>query len=149
MDGLSNAASVIAVIQLAGSVVRICGGYIAEVKGARRDVEHVQREIESLTAILQNLLQLLRSRHGTELSTSGVLQENIADCLLTLGDLKRKIEPKRRSQPVMKRLGLRALKWPLKREEVMKVVNRLERDKSSISLALEMDQVYNMTSLAS
>lgn len=32
MDGLSSAASVIAVIQLAGSLVNVCGGYIREVK---------------------------------------------------------------------------------------------------------------------
>jgi hypothetical protein len=37
MDGISSAASVIAIIQLAGSLVTICGGYIQKVKHARED----------------------------------------------------------------------------------------------------------------
>jgi hypothetical protein len=38
MDGLSSAVSVVAVIQLTGSLVKICGGYIQEVKDARDDI---------------------------------------------------------------------------------------------------------------
>jgi hypothetical protein len=38
MDGLSSAASVIAVIQVAGSLVSICGGYIQKVKHASNDI---------------------------------------------------------------------------------------------------------------
>jgi len=38
MDGLSLAASIIAVIQLTGSLVKLCGGYIQEVKDAQDEI---------------------------------------------------------------------------------------------------------------
>ena len=40
----------------------------------------------------------------------------------------------------MKKLGVRALKWPFDKNEVDEYINRLERHKSIIIAALEMDQ---------
>jgi hypothetical protein len=52
MDPLSCAASVIAVIQLTGSLARICGGYINKDKNARKDISDLQREISNLRVVL-------------------------------------------------------------------------------------------------
>ena len=51
MDGLSSAASVIAVIQLAGSIVKICGDYIQEVKKARDEILELQ-QYSDFTSVL-------------------------------------------------------------------------------------------------
>lgn len=38
MDGLSSAASVIAVVQLTGFLVKLCGGFIQKVRDARDEI---------------------------------------------------------------------------------------------------------------
>lgn len=138
MDGLSSAASVIAVIQLTGSVVNICGGYIQEVKDARDDIITLQRTVAGLEAILQRFKELLHEPRGTKLSTS-LLANNISDCLSCLQVLEEKIDL-RRGRRMMKRLGIRAIKWPLKRKEVDRIITNLERYKSFFTLSLQVDQ---------
>jgi hypothetical protein len=138
MDGLSSAASVIAVIQLTRSVVNICGGYIQEVKDARDDIITLQRTVAGLEAILQRFKELLHEPRGIKLSTSS-LANNISDCLSCLEALEEKIGLGR-GKRMMKRLGIRAIKWPLKRKEVDRIIADLERYKSFFTLSLQVDQ---------
>jgi hypothetical protein len=48
MDTLSSTASVIAVVGLTGSLVKLCGGYIQEVKDARDEILDLQQAITGL-----------------------------------------------------------------------------------------------------
>jgi hypothetical protein len=139
MDGFSSAASVIAVIQLTGSIVKICGSYIQEAKDARNQVMFLQRTVAGLESVLHKLRELLQEPCDTKLCTSSSLVNNISDCLSRLEGLKEKIDPVR-GKPMMRRLGIRALKWPLKRTEVDKIIQDLERYKSSFILSLQVDQ---------
>jgi hypothetical protein len=141
MDGLSSAASVIAVIQLTGSLLRLCGGYIEEVKYARDEIFTLQRAIAGLEGTLQDLQKFLQSNDGKALPTSSRLASNIADCLSDLRGLEEKIDPGK-GKMLMKRFGFRALKWPLKRTEVEGITQNLERYKSSFLLSLQVDQRY-------
>jgi DNA modification methylase len=60
MEPLSGAASVIAVIQLAGSIFHICGKYLNNVKNATEDIQRFQEQIVALTQVLQSLYELIR-----------------------------------------------------------------------------------------
>jgi uncharacterized protein YoxC len=97
MEGLSSAASVIAVIQLTGIIVNIlvniCGGYVQEVKEARDDIITLQRTVAGLEEILQKLKGLLQDSNvdSTKLPSSSSLVSDITDCLLDLGTLKRRL----------------------------------------------------------
>jgi hypothetical protein len=139
MDGLSSAASIIAVVQLTGSIVKICGGYIQEVKDARDDIITLQRTLTGLEGVLHNLKDLLQNPQDTKLPTSSSLINNISDCTSHLQNLEEKIDPGR-GKRLMRRLGFHALKWPLKRTEVNKIIEDLERYKSSFTLSLQVDQ---------
>jgi hypothetical protein len=108
--------------------VKICGGYTKEVKDAREDIISLQQEVTGLTAVLEKLSELFRSSDSTNLPTSQTLS-NTTNCLSVLTALEEKINPGRR-QKVMRGLGLRALKWPLQRNEVERVIKDLERYKS-------------------
>lgn len=141
MDGLSSAASVIAVIQLTAALGKICGAYILEVKDARDDIITLQRAITALRGTLQDLQIFLQSHNDKTLPTSSRLLSNIAECLSDLQALEVKIDPGRKKKQ-MRKLGFRALKWPLKRTEVEGVVQNLERYKSSFTLSLQVDQTY-------
>lgn len=141
MDGLSSTASVIAVIQLTGSLVKICGGYIQEVKYARDDIVTLQGAITGLQGILQDLQKFLQSHDDKILPTSSRLVSNITNCCTDLRALEAKINPGSGNK-LMRRVGLRALKWPLKRTEVEGIVQNIERYKSSFTLSLQVDQTY-------
>jgi hypothetical protein len=81
MDGLSSAASIFAVIQLTGSLVELCGGYIQKVKGARDELLTLQRAITGLQGTLQDLQGLIESKERKALPTSSRLVGNLTDCL--------------------------------------------------------------------
>jgi hypothetical protein len=141
MDGLSSAASVVAIIQLAGSVVKLSGGYIQEVKDARDEIFELQRTVADLAGVLQQLKVLLQGPHGAKLSSSHTLNGPLTQCHLTLSSLEAIIDPGK-GKRAMKKLGFRALKWPLDRIEVKKIIENLERYKSSFTLSLAIDQTF-------
>ncbi|KAJ6092101.1 NACHT and WD40 domain protein [Penicillium canescens] len=147
MEGISAAASVIGVIQLTGSIVKICCGYLQEMKNAREDIIALQRSITGLEGILQKLLESFQGRHATQLPTSSLLVNNVTDCLSDLGALEKKIDPGR-GKGMMRKIGLRAFKWPLKRTEVDRIIQGLERYKSSFTLSLQVDQATLLASVA-
>ncbi|CEN60827.1 hypothetical protein ASPCAL03259 [Aspergillus calidoustus] len=128
MDGISSAASVIAVIQLTGSLVKLCGGYIREVKDARKEIRTLQQAIAGLQGTLQDLEKLLQSDNANALPTSSRLPG--------------------KGKKLMSKFGYRALKWPLNRTEVEDVVKNLERYKSSFLLSFQVDQTALMVGVA-
>ncbi|KAL4975136.1 hypothetical protein BDW66DRAFT_160755 [Aspergillus desertorum] len=138
MEGLSSAASVIAVIQLTASLVELCGGYIQQVKHARDESLALQRAITSLQETLQDLHNLMQSNDRKALPTSSRLVSNITDCLSDLQALEKRLDPGKQKR-LMSRVGWRALMWPLRRAEVEDVIQKLERYKSSFLLSLQVD----------
>ncbi|KAJ5680776.1 hypothetical protein N7536_011915 [Penicillium majusculum] len=147
MDALSSAASVIAVIQVTGSIVKFCGAYIHEVKDARDQIFTLQQVITGLLGTLQDLHKLLQNNGGIALPTSSRLGSNIIDCLSDLRDLEGKLDPGK-GKKLMRKVGLRALKWPLKRAELDGFIQNLERYKTSFLLSLHVDQSSLMVDVA-
>jgi hypothetical protein len=93
MDPLSCAASVIAVIQLTGSIVGICGGYISKVKNAKEDILKLQREISYLEEVLKALDKLLRGPDGKKLTTLQELRDGAIKCSTLFKGLHDRINP--------------------------------------------------------
>jgi len=141
MDGLSSAATVIAVIQLADRILAICGKYATAVKDAKKDVEHLSQEVKSVTEVLKKLDELLSGPNGAKLSASQELRKALTDCVSELEALEDRLGLGN-GRKIMRRFGLRALKWPFEREEVEKVIKNLERCKQLFTLALQADQTY-------
>ncbi|KAL4745500.1 hypothetical protein BDW72DRAFT_186578 [Aspergillus terricola var. indicus] len=73
------------------------------------------------------------------LTSSSQLGKNITDCLADLEALEKKISPGS-GRELMRKFGLRALKWPLKRTEIERIIQNFERYKSSFTLSLTIDQ---------
>lgn len=141
MDGLSPAASVIALIQLTGSLVKLCGGYIQEVKDAKDEIFKLQQVGMDLAGVLSELKVLLQGPNGSRLSSSQTLDSPITKCYSTLATLELTIDPGKRKR-VMRRLGRRALVWPLKRTEVERIISDFERYKSTFTVSLQIDQTW-------
>ncbi|KGO43643.1 hypothetical protein PEX1_080080 [Penicillium expansum] len=140
MDGLSSATSVIAVIQLTGSIVKICGSYIQEAKNARDEILELQQAVTDLEGVLRELNVLLQSPNGSKLSSSQTLASSITRCRSTLEALEEILQPGRRKQ-AMRRLGLRALAWPIKRKQAKGIASDLQEYKSTFTLSLQIDQI--------
>jgi hypothetical protein len=69
MDGLSGAASVIAVIDISAKITAACYQYYTAVKNAKDDIERMQRKVGDITHILEKL-KLLYSQDKKRLSTT-------------------------------------------------------------------------------
>ncbi|KAL4899381.1 hypothetical protein BDW74DRAFT_163568 [Aspergillus multicolor] len=146
MDPLSCAASVIAVIQLAGALADVCGGYIRKVKNAPKDIENLKREINSLQSILESLNESLRGPGGHKLTTLQKIFDDTGECKVTLKNLSDKLNPEN-TQSLTRRRIFRHWKWPLQRTEVDEVISQLKGYTSLFTRALQIDLVRSTNRL--
>ncbi len=73
MDGLSAAASVIAVIQISAQVFDLCGAYYLNVEDARKDLLRIRNEVNSLQDILVNVVDLANAPQSSSLRTLSIV----------------------------------------------------------------------------
>ncbi|KAJ9257824.1 hypothetical protein DTO195F2_5456 [Paecilomyces variotii] len=150
MEALGSASSVIAVIQITGSIIKICWGYIGEAKDAKEDIQYLVKVVEDFQTVLERLRSLLDGQNGQKLHVTQVLSRTIAECQweleklgekLDAGRPKEKNDENRKRDKVIRYLGWRSIKWPLERKEVEKIVSRIERYKRVFLAALQLDLV--------
>lgn len=139
MDGLSGAASVIAVIDISAKIVSLCFQYSTAVKDAKDDIERVQRKVRDITHVLEKIKQLLDSQSKARLSTTQALFSSLEQCQRELKSLEAKLDPGR-TRKTISRFGLRALKWPFTNKQIDRIISNLEEYEQAFSLALQVDQ---------
>ncbi|KAI9667819.1 MAG: hypothetical protein M1821_000638 [Bathelium mastoideum] len=148
MDGLSSAASIIAVIDISAKIISLCSQYFSAVKKAKNDIERVQRKLGDIKHILEMIKQLLDKQETTRLSTTHDLLDSISRCLRELQDLEVTLEPEPgNTRRVTGGNGVRALKWPFTSKQVNKVVSSLEKYEQTFVLALQVDQAILLSDL--
>ncbi|KAI9735737.1 MAG: hypothetical protein M1818_006345 [Claussenomyces sp. TS43310] len=125
MDGLSAAASIIAVVQISGQVFDLCRTYYLEVKEARKDIQQLRDEVTSLQDDLASVADLAEGPGSAEPSILGLIA---------------KLEPGQ-GRKKMKQFGIRALKWPFTSKEVEKLLVIIGRHKATFNLALTTDDI--------
>jgi len=137
MDGLSVAASVIAVLQLAGEVIK----YLNGVKDAPKECQQCTIEASNLQSLLINLLYHLNQGKSGDAWFTAVRALNVENG--PLDQYKQALEQLRSRVGIQG--GVREVKrqllWKFSKEEVTSILARLERLKSLVSVALEMDQL--------
>ncbi|KAE9371255.1 hypothetical protein N431DRAFT_376754 [Stipitochalara longipes BDJ] len=141
MDGLSAAASVIAVIQISAQVFDLCRTYYLNVKDARKDIQRLRNEVNSLQDILVNVADLAHAAQPSSLRTLSIVNQKdgpLEQCRVELTALLAKLDPGEGASKLA--LALRSLKWPLHSKEVDQVLLAIGRYKSSFILALSTDQ---------
>jgi uncharacterized phage infection (PIP) family protein YhgE len=149
MEGLGAAASVIAVVELAAKVGSLCLEYSSAIKNARSDIERLKKYTDSLKTTAEGAQKVLQGPHGARLETSQKLRETLNDTHSRLGDVATKLEAKLhtgRTASAMRRVGLRALKWPFESKDVDKIIADLRQDQDAFTAALQIDQAYAQTS---
>jgi hypothetical protein len=139
MDGLSGAASVIAVIDLSAKITALCSQYIAAVKHAKHEIECIKKKVGDIKHIVEGIKKLLDGPHKAQLSTTHGLSKSLEQCLQQLQQLKEQLEPGK-TRKAMSRFGARALKWPFTSKQVEDILASLEVYERSFTLALQVDQ---------
>jgi hypothetical protein len=137
MDGLSGAASVIAVVDVSAKVASLCFQYAVAVKDAKNEIERLQKTINNIKHVLEHVAQLLEKQ--SQLQTSHKLLDSVEECRGQLIELTVQLEP-RKTRKAMQRFGMRALKWPFTSKQVDKIVASLEKYQQTFNLALQVDQ---------
>ena len=139
MDGLSAAASVIAVIEISTKITSLCLQYATAVKDAQKDIERFQRKVADLKGALEGVERLLNTHDIRRIPTANKLEKSLIDCLQRLKKLEARLIP-RSTRKTMSRLGVRALKWPFTSKEVHEIAVDLGRYEHTFNLALQVDQ---------
>ena len=152
MEALGVAANIIAVLQAANAIISICCDYSAAVKGAPWELPKVTKEVRSLRDVLELLAALAKRVENADPSAEARLPAlkllcepgagPLAICKDELASLKTKLEPPKWTGPVTsKRTALmQTLSWPLKEGETKKILQNLERHKTTLNMALQIDQ---------
>lgn len=134
---LSVAASIIAVLQLTGTVASLGYGYIGGVKRASKDLGELLKELGSLTSVLITLKDYVDANPcSPALQKLGGQDGPIHGCFRELEILQTKLEPRDGFKGIVDNL-----KWPLKDTETAQFISRIERHKSLFMLALTVDQM--------
>ncbi|KAM0550669.1 hypothetical protein ACHAPJ_008732 [Fusarium lateritium] len=139
MEGLGAAASVIAVVDISTKILKICSQYAKEVKEARDEIKRIREEVADLQRLATEVNQLINGSHGTKLKASRDFAKIIKTSETLLSELEDRLEPAPKGK-LMRRMGLRALKWPFQSTEIEGILQRVKGCSDSISLALQVDQ---------
>jgi hypothetical protein len=141
MDPISLTASAIAILQLSGAIINACYKYRSQVKNASKDASRIINELNGLRTVIDCLFLLLEAEDNEKLlqkSALGRLAEAdgpLGRCEACLNDLAKTLEPKDSWR------GARAaILWPLKEQELTKVLQDINSTKSTVQLALAADQ---------
>jgi hypothetical protein len=137
MDPLSLTASVIAVLQLTGVVI----AYLNDVKEAPKECQRCVTEASNLRSLLINLLYHLNQGKTddpwyTAIRALEVKNGPLDQYKQALEQLRSRAEIKDGIQKFKKRLL-----WKFSKEEVVSILERMERLKSLVSIALELDHL--------
>jgi superfamily I DNA and RNA helicase len=139
MDGLSGAASVIAVIDVSVKVTALCSQYLVAVKNAKKDIERIKKKVGDIKHIVEAIKKLLDGPHKARLSTTHGLFESLEQCKQQMEQLEEQLKPGR-IRKAMSRIGFRALKWPFTSKQVKDTLSTLEAYEQSFTQALQVDQ---------
>ena len=136
MDGLSVAASIIAVLQLTHTVIR----YLDDVKDASADRTRCALEAANLYSLLVNLKFRLEGTSNEPWHTA-VRALNVENGPLDQykHELKR-LQTKITNGSGIKKIG-NTLLWRFIKEDVISILSRMERLKTLVQIALEMDHL--------
>ncbi len=132
----------IAVGEVSTKVLSIIWKYYSDVKDAKDDIEYLANEIKDLKNVLGNVRKLLEDRSITErMPISLPMLETTKQLKLEMEALGTRLDRSKGTR-TMHRVGLRALKWPLKKQQVNEFVTKLQRYKATLNLAFVADQTW-------
>jgi hypothetical protein len=134
MDGVSAAASIVAIVETSGQVFDLCRKYYSEVRNAREDIRRLRDEVMSLQDVLTNVADLVDVPGSARLPILDRLNRPegpIEQCRNELNGLVAKLDTEE--------MRSRALMWPFNKKDISKAISVIRRQKDIFNLALTAD----------
>ncbi|KAI9683378.1 MAG: hypothetical protein M1829_005450 [Trizodia sp. TS-e1964] len=138
MDPLSTTASIVAVLQIADTVIR----YLKSVKDAQGDCRKILSEVVSITGVIHIIENDIKAnansgdRFGKTLLCLNAPNGPLKQLKATLENLEIKLAPAHGFKKVQK-----ALVWPFEKGEIKEILERIHRLQTLFNLALDNDHV--------
>jgi len=140
MDPLSDAASVTAAVQIAGKVWSLCWEYYSSAGDAKPDIDRLIGCTLALLNLLQHVRDLAKGPGAAKLVASKELIESTAwELEWEFKSLQKVLEPGG-AQDIPKS----CVEWPLQKGDVEKIIQLLERHKTTLITAMNCDQMYGV-----
>ncbi len=137
MDLVSFAASIIAILQLSSTVI----GYLNDVKDAPKDRARCATEASNLFNLLNNLRYRLEEVDTNQAWYTAIRALAIEDGPFDQYKLAlEQLQPKVSSSSGISKIG-NTLLWKFSKQEVNDILSRMERLKTLVQIALEMDHL--------
>ena len=137
MDPFTISTALVPIITLAGSCLAKCYRYGCAVRDAPAEGRRLADELASLSGVLVGL-QSLADGDSIKLASTGELMELVHECKITLQDVAQRIvivtgvaSNTKQSERVVRRIL-----WPVKKQETVAMVVKVERLKSKLTLVL-------------
>ena len=162
MDPLSVTASVIAVLQAAQAVVSVCYDFRAAIKDSPWALTRITSSINELRLILSRLEEVANESESksdetniARLTTLEILCKDggaINNCFEELKTLEKRLTPGSWAgkEGSKKRALIQSIGWQFKSDDAKETLQRLEGYKSTLNLAITMDQaalIKNMSKM--
>ena len=144
-DPLSVSASIAGLVTLADIVFRRTYRYAKAAKKAQKEISALSTEIGALYGILSNL-HLVSCQLEGELFESTTRTHHIHSCYQTLEHVKSVLDRDDTSALRDERVESlkRNLRWPFKSSEVKDLIAEIERHKTTLGLALNVDSMSGL-----
>jgi hypothetical protein len=128
MEAVGSAA---ALVQLVG-VAKDLFQYLADVKDASRQSKTLRQELGMISDLVGQLeIELKSSSTGSSFTTSPTLQNSFGEFRKLLGDMEARVN-------ASKTEGFMRLKWPFTKDQNNDYLSKIERYKTTFSVALEI-----------
>ncbi|KAF7924010.1 hypothetical protein BELL_0344g00110 [Botrytis elliptica] len=140
MDGLSTAASVIAVVQLAQAVGGALMEYYEGVKSARDDIQRLYHSIKNLESVLKSINDL---PHTLSINIQTLLENKtgtLSLCKAELDGIEKELDTFSKQQNHIGKL--KSLIWPFKKKDVDKHVDFIDKHKHDLMLAFGVENLH-------
>ncbi|KAF3911387.1 hypothetical protein ABW20_dc0102150 [Dactylellina cionopaga] len=149
MEVIGGVSSVVTLVEVAGKIGLLCAKYITEVRDAKNEAERIMKETRIFIGLLNEVEDILDGPLGMKLKASQALKDALRDSEQVLvnleSDLERGLKEDEKPRNFLKKMtkGLRseALKWPFKKKDVEEVIKNLRELKTTITLALQIDNI--------
>jgi hypothetical protein len=145
MDGISLAASIVAVVQISQTVLLFCYQIRGQIKDADNEISRIITDIEALTSTLDELKDIVPDPGSTPSRRSVTLLDGdsserrpasaacmsaLKSCETVLTELKDRLKP-------LAKPGLKSkLKWPFDSSSIQRKLEIIEKQKATLQLAL-------------
>ena len=138
-DPLSIATGVIGVVTAASQITNLLIKFTEANKNAPAHAQHIITEVNDIRSIISQLQSYIDAREATDSSRTSLLKIDqlvaiLSGCVLTFSELEKLLDQMKVEDMAI----LDRVKWVRKETEILRLVQRLQNHKVSLSLMLNI-----------